>query len=525
MAISFYGVKQAEGIIDQLADIREIIENKINLAQQTEGSKRILLQNNKIMRICFLVGLAGTEKRNMEEVRAILSSKTMQRIIDSFFTRNNLSPLYSALLKIRYAEENIDWTDTTILSKIIAYEMLRGRDFLKDEAHLNAFLYASNSRGTVTSDLPILKLIIGDYGDEIPAELDINSRQITNSQILVAGATGSGKTNLLAVLIQQIRAISTETAYPVNFLLFDYKGEFSDPANNHWLSHFEVDRSCILDPISSPLPFSPFKDFTGKGQNEINLYSTEMASALCALDNAKISANMNNRLSEAILDAYKETDGAPITFELMLEHYQQRSTSDKDDSVSSILKQLVRNNLFSETDRASLIDDCFIVKMDAFPKDGPIAKAIVYFLISKLNSIYEQLDKQAVSEECVQIRHFTIIDEAHYMLDFDNHPLRNLIAVGRNKGLSIILATQNMAQFQSKHFDFYANAQYPLIMKQQTISDSVIKDLFGVSGRELQEIRTAIAGLQKGELIIKDTNAFLLDLGKKFKKLKVTHLI
>ena len=55
MAISFYGVKQAEGIIDQLADIREIIENKINLAQQTEGSKRILLPNNKIMRICFLV--------------------------------------------------------------------------------------------------------------------------------------------------------------------------------------------------------------------------------------------------------------------------------------------------------------------------------------------------------------------------------------------------------------------------------------------------------------------------------------
>lgn len=525
MAISFYGVKQAAGIIDQLADIREIIENKINLAQQTDSSKRILLQNNKIMRICFLVGLAGTEKRNMEEVRSILSSKTMQRMIDSFFTKNNLSPLYSALLKIRYAEENIDWTDTTILSKIIAYEMLRGRDFLKDEAHLNAFLYASNSRGTTISDLPILKLIIGDYGDDIPAELDINSRQITNSQILVAGATGSGKTNLLAVLIQQIRAISTETAYPVNFLLFDYKGEFSDPANNHWLSHFEVDRTCILDPITSPLPFSPFKDFTGKGQNEINLYSTEMASALCALDNAKISANMNNRLSEAILDAYKETEGAPITFELMLEHYQQRSTSDKDDSVSSILKQLVRNNLFSETDRASLIDDCFIVKMDAFPKDGPIAKAIVYFLISKLNSIYEQLDKQAVSEECVQIRHFTIIDEAHYMLDFDNHPLRNLIAVGRNKGLSIILATQNMAQFQSKHFDFYANAQYPLIMKQQTISDPVIKDLFGVSGRELQEIRTAIAGLQKGELIIKDPNAFLLDLGKKFKKLKVTHLI
>ena len=40
----------------------------------------------------------------------------------------------------------------------------------------------------------------------------------------------------------------------------------------------------------------------------------------------------------------------------------------------------------------------------------------------------------------------------------------------------------------------------------------------------IEKIQT-LGGLQKGELIIKDTNAFLLDLGKKFKKLKVTHLI
>ena len=251
-----------------------------------------------------------------------------------------------------------------------------------------------------------------------------------------------------------------------------------------------------------------------------------MATALCALEKANISANMSNRLSEAIVDAYKKTNGAPISFELMLKMYQTRmQNADKDDSVTSVLKLLVRSNLFEKEDKVQLTDECFIIKMDAFPKDGPIAKAIVYFVVAKLNLIYEQLDKQVVSDEYVQIRHFTIIDEAHYMLDFDNRPLRNLIAVGRNKGLSIILATQNMESFKSKHFDFYANAQYPLIMKQQTISDPVIKDLFGVSGKELQEIRSAIAGLQKGELIIKDQNAFLLDIGKKYKKIKVSHLI
>ena len=109
--------------------------------------------------------------------------------------------------------------------------------------------------------------------------------------------------------------------------------------------------------------------------------------------------------------------------------------------------------------------------MSDFPKDGPIAKAIVYFVVSKLNNIYEQLPPQDNDGERVQLRHFTIIDEAHYMLDFDNRPLRNLIAVGRNKGLSIILATQNMASYNSRFFDYYANAQYPLLMKQQTQDD------------------------------------------------------
>jgi hypothetical protein len=34
------------------------------------------------------------------------------------------------------------------------------------------------------------------------------------------------------------------------------------------------------------------------------------------------------------------------------------------------------------------------------------------------------------------------------------------------------------------------------------------KDLFGVSGKDFQEIKEAIAGLQKGELIIKNPTAY-----------------
>lgn len=528
--INLQNIRQAEGLMDNLHDVRLKIEQRINLEKYSTDQRPVTLNGNKIMRICLLAGLSSKEQRDISAIEEIQMSKTSNRIFETLFTLHNLGTAYSALLKLRYNGLDVDWENTSLKSKIINAEILRGKEVLLKDDVLDDWLLntVSTTRAGKAGAIPFLNLTIGNYEDDIPATLNLNGRDIPNTQILVAGTTGSGKSNLLAVLLNEIRTLSIESPYPVNFLLFDYKGEFSDPANNAWLNLFEVDRSAILDPIIAPLPFTPFKDFTGKAQNEINLYSTELANALCSIDRASISANMSNRLSEAIINAYKKTQNLPVTFDGIIKEYtalQSDKDKDKDDSVKSVLKQLIRNNLFANEDRIDLIKDSYIVKMDSFPKDGPIAKAIVYFIVSKLNTIYERLPKQAVDEDNVELRHFTIIDEAHYMLGFDNKPLRDLIAVGRNKGLSIILATQNMDSYKSEYFDFYANAQYPLIMKQQSINDGVIKDLFGVSGKEFQEIKEAIAGLQKGELIIKNPMAITLGMGKKFKKIKVSHLI
>jgi hypothetical protein len=528
--INLQNIRQAEGLLDDLLDIRTKIEQRLNLEKYTTGTKPLVINGNKIMRICLLAGLSSKETRDLTSVEQIVMSKTSNRIFETLFTLHNLNLVYSALLKIRYHNLNVDWESSSIKSKIVNAEILRGSKLLLKDSVLDDWLISATNivSGGKFGSIPLLNLKIGTYEDEIPATLNLNGKDITNTQIIIAGTTGSGKSNLLAVLLNEIRSLSLESPYPVNFLLFDYKGEFSDPANNGWLNLFEVDRSSILNPIEAPLPFSPFKDFTGKPQNEINLYSTELANALCAIDNARISANMSNRLSEAIINAYKRTTNNPVSFDIILNEYiklQPDKDKDKDDSIKSVLKQLIRNNLFSIEDKVDLIKESYIIKMDSFPKDGPIAKAIVYFIVSKLNTIYERLPKQAIDEHCVELRHFTIIDEAHYMLGFDNKPLRDLIAVGRNKGLSIILATQNMDSYKSEYFDFYANAQYPLIMKQQSINDSVIKDLFGVSGKEFQEIKEVISGLQKGELILKNPTSIALGVGKKYKKIKVSHLI
>ncbi|WP_298361804.1 ATP-binding protein [Runella sp.] len=523
--IHLSNIRQAEILNETLQPLKNKIEERINLDRYTEGHKGSSLSSNMLHRIAFLAGLSLVSERTSTDLEAVKLHPS-NHIHDTTFSRNNLQSLWSALLKLRYHKINVDWDNIPLKSRAVNLEMLRGVEYLLQSDHLDQWLlnnFSTGGRGALGS-IPHLNLDLGFF-DEIPAKLDLNSRNITNTQILIAGTTGSGKSNLLAVLLNEIRTISVDTSYPVNFLLFDYKGEFADPQNQHWLAHFETDAGAILDPMKKPLPFTPFKDFTGKTQNEINLYATEISTALSAIDRTSISANMSTRLTEAVIAAYRRTQNRPIDFEIIEREYASLLEKDKDDSVRSVLKQLIRTPLFAKADEVDLIKDSFIIKMDAFPKEGVLAKALVYFTVSKLNIIYENLPKQVVNDECVELRHFTIIDEAHYMLDFDNRPLRELIAVGRNKGLSIILATQNMESFKSEHFDFLANAQYPLIMKQQSINDKIIKDIFGVTGSEFNKVKEAISQLQKGELIMRNTTATLLGMGDKFKKMKVRRLI
>jgi len=522
--IDFSNIGKAEELMERAEPLREKLRDRLNLLQWIE-QKPVDLTQNSIYRLALMVSLSETSHdRKWSKANEI---KLKDHIHQTTFSRHNLTSLWSALLKLRWQHEPLDWNQNGIRSRIINWEIINGIEQLEKPDALERLLATKAGVGIpgFDSDIPVLNLLIGTYEGGLDARLDLNSSAIPNTQVLIAGTTGSGKSNLLALLVHELRTGSVETHHPVNFLLFDYKGEFADPANAHWLPLFEVDSSCIIRPVESPLPFTPFKDFTGRKQGELNLYASELSGSLLAIDRANISAKMGERLTQAVIKAYNKTEGAPIHFDLILDAYSQLQEKDNVDSVRAVLNNLIRANLFAREDHLDLITNSLIIKMDDFPKDGPIAKAIVYFVISKLNSLYEKLPKQASTKDLVELRHFTVIDEAHYMLDFDNRPLRDLIAVGRNKGLSIILATQNMASFKSDYMDFYANAQYPLIMKQQSIDDKTIKDLFGAAGQDLQEIKEAIAGLGKGELIIKDANAIVLGLGKKYKKIKVRHLI
>lgn len=523
--INLDDTRQTENIDQLLEEVKQKIEERINLEKYTNNIQPIKLNKNTLLRTLLLVGLSDKSERTLSEIEVIKLSSNSARY-QHVFNKQLLNEYITLLIKMRYAKMAIDLSQPTSLSKVLGYELLRGRDVLMKASALDDWFNFTPVGGSSRSgNIPQMLLNIGQYANGMDAILDINNTGIPNTQMVIAGSTGSGKTNLLVRVINQMRESTTDTAYPTNFLLFDYKGEFSDPQNVGWLDNMQVSTSAILDPTKGPLPFNPFKDLSGKTMNEINIEASTLAAALIAIFGARVSANMDTYLRRSINEAYIESRGLPITFEAVLKHYNELN-EERIDTVANSLRSMIDAHMFSEKDDIDLINNSFIINLGQYPKgkDGSLAKAIIYFTLAKLNAIYENLTPQEKDEERIEIRHFTIIDEAHYMLSFNNQPLKNLVAVGRNKGMSIILASQDMNTFKTEHFDFYVNAYFPVIMRQQQINNTIISGLFGGNPNETKEICQEISNLQLGEAIIKNNEHSVMG-GKRYKKIKVTKMI
>lgn len=525
--IELENVRKIDGVDKLVDEVRERIQSKINLDKYTNNIQNVTINSSTLIKSCLLVGLSSTNPRNIREIEVLKTAPNSPHLL-SAFNNKQLNGYFVTLIRMRYHDMDVDLSIAANLSRVVGYEIIRGcKILLEDGAMEDWFNYTpSGGMGGRQGLIPELNLHIGQYDNGIDAFVDINSRNIPNTQMVIAGSTGSGKTNLLVRLINQLRELSTDTSYPVNFLLFDYKGEFSDSTHSDWLDKMEISSSAVLDPIKQPLPFNPFVDMTGKTINEINLESSNLAAALIAIFGARVSATMDANLRSAINESYKETKGAPVSFDLILKHYRKLN-DDKPDTVANSLRSMIDAHMFAQKDDIDLINNSFIINLGKYPKgkDNSLAKAIIYFTLQKLNSIYESLSVQESNDERVEIRHFTIIDEAHYMLNFNNQPLRNLVAVGRNKGMSVILASQDMSSFKTEHFDFYQNAYFPIIMRQQQVNDVIVSKLFGGDSKETKEVLQVISNLQLGEAIIKNNEFDLLGMGKRYKKIKVTKMI
>lgn len=128
-------IRTAEVLSERIAQVREQLEERLNLRQHSPGVRPVTVSNNMVQRLALMAGLSLPTERRMADMEAVKLISSGNHIHDTTFSRNNLQNMWSALLKLRYQHVPIDWENVAQKSKVVNLEMLRGCDHLLTDHH------------------------------------------------------------------------------------------------------------------------------------------------------------------------------------------------------------------------------------------------------------------------------------------------------------------------------------------------------------------------------------------------------
>ena len=100
-SLKLEGLRFTEGMQEMISDIKQSLEQRINLKEYSENVRPVVLNNSQVMRTCMLVGLSDATPRDCKVANGLNMSKSAEPLPSTFFTKAGLKEVFEALLKLR----------------------------------------------------------------------------------------------------------------------------------------------------------------------------------------------------------------------------------------------------------------------------------------------------------------------------------------------------------------------------------------------------------------------------------------
>jgi hypothetical protein len=338
-----------------------------------------------------------------------------------------------------------------------------------------------------------VRVLIGrtPTGSQVLWEPQHPDAPLNNFGILVTGDPGSGKTQMLKVLIAE----AADLRLPV--CIFDFKNDYSDPAfaEKHGLRVYDIDRqglpfnplSLIPDDRGEAQPIRQVHELVGILTRIFGLGSQQEA----RLRKAIVAAYEGNGIRADARHAVASVNGVPGFAEVKV----QLGSDDKNEALLNRLSPLFDLNLFPDRATASttferLIQDRVVLDLHSLPDDR-IKAAMSEFIIVRLHGYILK------GEQPRELRRLLVFDEAWRVKD--SVRLQELAREGRAFGVGILIGTQFPGDIPES---LAGNVATQLLLSNQDPDHrkAVVRTLCGAtSGPEAGRLTGQLAVLQKHE--------------------------
>jgi len=408
--------------------------------------------------------------------------------------------------------ENIFNTSEYTFFDFLNEHIEKGTDHLMD---LNVSLgHVKNNQQHIdkTYFSGLIKLEVGktlDTNETIHFSIN-DIQRYDNAHVAVAGNSGTGKTQFAIDFVSQLHEKSNGQ---VNFIFLDFKGLRKNDVKKYEQFFFDT-KTQFIDVPQDKFPINPLTFIDNINEANKKMGIDKFVDIVCKFYNLGQKQVLN--LREATNEVFIEQKGGMYP-SLQEVNEKLLGIYDKQDKLTKIMSDLSYYEIFLE-DRKNESD--FLDKNIYLSLSGTLPDSIRFtslFLI--INYIYNSFMNMADSPEennCKALRYVIIIDEAHNLFKEKKYQgiLEIMLREIRSKGVSIVLLSQGIDEYNQKDFDFSTLCSTAFLLNINDKNIKAMEKFLGVSGKDSNTIAQSMSKIEKGQAI---TNIKEFGKGKLFK--------
>lgn len=345
-----------------------------------------------------------------------------------------------------------------------------------------------------------IKLLVGKSFEDEDIYFKLNDTSIhNNAHIAVAGNSGTGKTYFANSILKQV---VKESNGQVNFIFLDFKGITEEDEKKN--SDFFNATNCQL--IKAPhkaFPVNPLSFIDNINEKNKIMGINKFVDIITSYSN--IGKNQQQTLKDATKDVFADMKGGQYPsfkqiYEKVLEY-----EGDKASTLREILESLSELDLFETTVdlKNNFLNSNYYLSLSGdLPKN--VRFTSVFLIINYIYNTFMNMDNAPIEGDYQGMRYVLLIDEAHTIFKEKKSQdlLEKILREIRSKGVSVILLSQGIEEFNQPSFDFSSMCETAFLfdIKDKT-NLKMMQKFMGIGDKEAVKLKTSMEKIQKYQLV------------------------
>jgi len=397
-------------------------------------------------------------------------------------------------------EENRNYSGIDFLLEHIE----KGIEVLEESAVTNeAILFDEQTRKARVTNKKYfadqIKIKVGKTFDDEDIYFKINDTSIhNNAHVAIAGNSGTGKTYFANNFLKQI---VNESKGVVNFIYLDFKG-LKKEDEKALQPFFDKTKAAYIDAPQKPFPINPLAFIDNVNEKNKIMGINKFVDIITSYSN--IGKVQQQTLKDATRLAFQNAKKG--TYPSIRNIYDNVIAADnKPSTLREILQNLSEMELFqTKVD----LQNSFLNQNHYLSLSGDLPNNVrftsVFLVINYIYNTFMNMDNAPIEGNYQGLRYVFLIDEAHVIFKEKKSQdlLEKILREIRSKGVSVVLLSQGIEEFNQPSFDFSSMCETAFLfdIKDKT-NLKMMQKFLGIGDKDANKLKSSMEDIKKYQLV------------------------